>query len=147
MTTETPPQPTQSAARLVLSTAVATTLVGSIIVAVGFLDSAAAGKGALIGVAAAGATFLLGSLVVTAVSSLLPAAAMLVALLTYVLQVVALALLFVGLNRSGALGEELSREWIAGGVIGVTVAWSAVQLTLAVRSVSTTPDVLKPEPR
>jgi ATP synthase protein I len=75
----------------------------------------------------------------------LPSAALLVALLTYTLQVLAMALAFVALQRSGELGESLSREWLAGSVIAGTASWLAVHVATALRARIPAYDLAGPE--
>ena len=58
----------------------------------------------------------------------MPAASLLVALLTYTLQLLVLALVLAGLNRSGLLDDALDRRWLAAAVIAGTVAWMVAQI-------------------
>lgn len=85
----------------------------------------------LIGTVLAVGVFAFGAFVVNAVAGLMPAAALLVALLTYTLQVVAMGLVFVVLSGSGGVGAELDRRWLAGAVIACTLTWLVTQLWLA----------------
>ncbi|WP_139980864.1 hypothetical protein [Nocardioides litoris] len=90
--------------------------------------------GALVG---AGVTLLVlatGFAVVDMVAGLLPQASMVVALLTYTLQMVALAALLVVLRGSDDLAGTLSPEWFAAGVIGVALAWTVCLLVHATRA-------------
>jgi hypothetical protein len=77
--------------------------------------------------------FVLGIGLVNVTARVLPAASLLVALLTYTLQLLVLALAVVALDRSGAAGEDLSRGWFAAGVIAVTVLWLVGQVLAATR--------------
>ena len=63
----------------------------------------------------------------------MPTASLLVALLTYTLQVVLMGMVFVALSRSGLLGDTLHREWLAGVVIAGTFGWLLTQLVLTTR--------------
>jgi ATP synthase protein I len=63
----------------------------------------------------------------------MPAASLLVALLTYTLQVLAMGLAFAAISRSGALDESLDRAWLAAAVIAGTAGWLVLQIVLATR--------------
>ena len=51
---------------------------------------------------------------------------LLVALLTYTMQVAVLALVFLALQRSGALEDAVDRRWLGVTVILGTLAWTAL---------------------
>ncbi|HSU02098.1 MAG TPA: hypothetical protein VLK03_06075 [Nocardioides sp.] len=95
------------------------------------------GRPAVVGAAAGGVltltVFALGIAVVGAVARVLPAASLMVALMTYALQLLVLALGITALDRAGVGPETLSRGWFAAGVIAVTVLWMAGQLVAATR--------------
>ena len=63
----------------------------------------------------------------------MPTAALLVALLTYTLQVVLMGLLFAVLAESGALDSALDAEWLGGTVIVGTLLWLTIQIVLTTR--------------
>ena len=113
-----------SGVRVLLTGAAVTVGLGLAAAVAGWLLSgSAAGLGVLVGVllivlVATGGTFL-----VNAVAGALPTASMLVALLTYTLQLLALLLAFIWLERSGLLGSTLDRTWLGGAVVGGTVLW------------------------
>jgi ATP synthase protein I len=94
------------------------------------------GRG-LAGAAAGGVltlvVFVLGIGLVNLAARVLPAASLLVALLTYTLQLLVLALAVVALERSGVAGEDLSRGWFAASVIAVTVLWLLGQVVAATK--------------
>jgi ATP synthase protein I len=75
-----------------------------------------------------------GALTVNAVAAVSPAASLLVALLTYVLQVVAVGVVFLALDASGALGTTVDAGWVAGTVIAATLCWLVAQILAATRS-------------
>lgn len=128
MTTERQPG-TPGTGSVLLGAATGSVLVVGLLGAVAaFARGSDAALGALLGGGLALLVFALGTAVVHVVSGVMPAASLLVALLTYTLQVALMLLVVVGLARSGLAGEELSREWFAGGVIAVTLAWLATQL-------------------
>ena len=92
--------------------------------------------GALFGAGLVAGFYLFGSLTVSLVAAYAPRASLLVALLTYVLQVGALALVLARVQRSGALGVSIDAQWVGGAVVVATVAWLVV---LVVRTVRTVP--------
>ncbi|CAM3694200.1 MAG: hypothetical protein KKE65_06900 [Actinobacteria bacterium] len=129
MTTESPLQPPRPVAVPLLRPALASAVVCLVIVGAGaVVDGAPAASGAGVGAALVLGVFGLGAVAVDLVSAVLPSAALLIALLTYTLQVLAMALAFVVLTRSGLLDEQLSREWLAGAVVAGTVAWLVAHL-------------------
>ena len=75
--------------------------------------------------------FAFGGFTVNAVAGALASAALVVALLTYTLQVVAMALAFVAISGSGLLDETVSRGWLGGSVILGTRVWMAVQVLVS----------------
>lgn len=97
------------------------------------LDGRPAVAGTLLGGGVTLAVFALGTGVVSLVASLAPAASLLVALMTYVLQLLALALVVVTIERADLGAETLARGWFAAGVIAVTLLWMAGQLVAATR--------------
>ncbi|PVG83342.1 hypothetical protein DDE18_08595 [Nocardioides gansuensis] len=128
MTTEQQPG-TRGSGTVLLGAALGAALVlGLLGVVAGFLDGSAGALGALAGGGLALLVFALGTGIVHVVSGVLPAASLLVALLTYTLQLVVMALVVVAFDGSGLMGEELSRGWFAGGVVAATVAWLATQV-------------------
>ena len=104
------------------------------VVAGSLVEGAPAAYGAAIGALIVLGVFGFGSFVVNTVAALMPTAALLVALLTYTLQVVAMGLVFVALSGSGLLGDTLDREWLAGTVIAGTLVWVMCQIVLTMRA-------------
>lgn len=103
------------------------TLLGAVLSGTQAAFGALAGTLLVVGVLASG------SLAVNAVAGVLPAMALLVALMTYTLQVVLLGLAFVALSASGLLDDTLDRAWLAGGVVLGTIVWLAAQVVLTTR--------------
>ncbi|PKH42714.1 hypothetical protein CXG46_05455 [Nocardioides alpinus] len=95
------------------------------------------GRAAVVGASTGGvltlAVFALGIAVVGVVARLMPAASLLVALMTYALQLLVLALCITAIDRAGVGAETLSRGWFAAGVIAVTLLWMVGQLVAATR--------------
>jgi ATP synthase protein I len=135
MTTE-PAQVTHRPGPSVLArAALASLALGLAAVVVGALaQGSPAAYAAAVGTLVVVGVFGFGSFVVDTVATLMPTAALLVALLTYTLQVVAMGLVFVALSGSGLLGDELDREWLAGTVIAGTAAWVVCQIALTMRA-------------
>jgi ATP synthase protein I len=102
------------------------------------VDGLVAGRpgalGAFTGGSIAFVFFVSGSLVVSAATRFAPQAAMLMALMTYALQVALVALVFAVLSSSGAVGTTLSAGWVAGGVVAATVAWTVGQLVASTKA-------------
>jgi hypothetical protein len=95
------------------------------------------GRAAVVGAAGGGgltlAVFAIGIAVVTVVARLMPAASLLVALMTYALQLLVLALCVAALERAGVTDQDLSRGWFAAAVIAVALLWVVGQLVVATR--------------
>ena len=137
MTTTTSRQaraPRASGSRVLVSAAVAALIVGSALVVVGALVAgSSAAYGGAIGAGIAAAVFLLGSLMVNVVAGLVPSASLVVALLTYVLQVVLMAVIFAALSNASAFEEQTPRVWLAAGVITATATWVVAHIWFATR--------------
>jgi ATP synthase protein I len=116
------------AAAVAVTVGLALALVGSL------TTGSAAAYAALAGTGFAVAIFAFGSFTVHVVSTVMPAASLLFAMLTYTLQVGLMALVFVALSRSGALDGTLDREWFAGAIITATLCWLVAQILLATRA-------------
>lgn len=95
------------------------------------------GRPAVVGAASGGlltlVVFAFGVAVVGVVARLVPAASLMVALLTYALQLLVVALCITAINRAGVGPETLDRGWFAAGVIAVTLLWMAGHLVAATR--------------
>ena len=114
---------------VLLGGGVATAALGTVIALVAWqVAGPDAGYGVLVGTGMVVAVCTGGALVVVAVTSTAPTASLLVAMLTYTLQVVLLLVAFVALERSGLLESQLDREWLGGAVIGATLLWLATQV-------------------
>ncbi|MGZ4722490.1 hypothetical protein [Oryzihumus sp.] len=108
---------------------VATVTLGLVAVLVAGLTTGASGAaGAGLGAGAVCVFFGIGSFVLALVSTVSPTASLLVALLTYTLQVVLVGVLFAALSRSGALGTSIDAGWLAGSLIGGTLLWTGTQI-------------------
>jgi len=125
--------PSRGSAAL-LGAAIAALGLGIVAVVAGALTGgSSAAYGAAAGALLVVGIFAFGSFVVNVVATLMPTAAMLMALLTYTLQVVLMGLVFVALSESGLLGDTLDRHWLAGTVIAGTLVWVVSQIVLTTR--------------
>jgi ATP synthase protein I len=80
--------------------------------------------GTVVGMALVWGFFLFGALNTGLAAAYAPRASMLVALLTYTVQVVALALVLVAISRSGMAEDTLDVRWLGGTVILGTLVWT-----------------------
>ncbi|CAI9405159.1 hypothetical protein [Nocardioides sp. T2.26MG-1] len=131
MTTETNQVTRHQGSGVLLGATAGSLVAGLALALVGALVAGStAASGALVGTALVVLVFAGGSFVVDEVARVMPAASLLVALLTYTLQVLAMGLAFAALSRSGALDESLDRGWLAGAVIAGTAGWLVLQIVL-----------------
>ncbi|MEI2713700.1 MAG: hypothetical protein V9G04_10540 [Nocardioides sp.] len=113
---------------------------GVVLIAVAFValaalaDGRAGATGAGVGAAIAIGVLLFGSVAVNLVARITPSLSLLVALMTYALQLLALIVIFTALHRSNAFGAGSERAWLAGGVVVATLAWTVVHLAVATRT-------------
>lgn len=98
------------------------------VLAAGLTTGSAGAAGAALGAGAVCVFFGFGAFVLALVSTVSPTASLLVALLTYTLQVVLVGVLFAALSRSGELGTSIDERWLAGSLIGGTLAWLGTQI-------------------
>jgi ATP synthase protein I len=132
MTTE---QPRTRQGRSVLGPLAVTSAVGLALVALAAVLTGPPGAlGALIGTGLVASVFAFGAVAVGLVALVAPAASLLVALLTYTLQVVVVGLVYMGLSSGGALDGPVDARWLSAAVIACTLAWTATQITVTVRS-------------
>ena len=91
--------------------------------------------GALAGTALVAAFFLFGMLNTALAAAFAPQAALVMALLTYTVQVVALGLLLTAVSRSGLVPGTLDVRWLAGTVIVGALGWTVALVVDALHSV------------
>lgn len=89
--------------------------------------------GALAGTALVAVFFLFGMVNTALAAAFAPRTALLVAMLTYTVQVVGLGILLVALSRSEAAGESLDVRWLAGTVIVGALGWTVALVVDALR--------------
>lgn len=95
---------------------------------------AAAVRSALLGGGLVVVFFAFGAVNVSVAARIAPATAMLVALVTYTMQVVLVLLAFVALRRSDAFEETLVEGWLAAGLIVGTLVWMTAQVVTTLRT-------------
>jgi ATP synthase protein I len=96
--------------------------------------------GAVLGAALMTGFYLFGTVTVSLVAAFAPRASLLVALLTYVLQVGALALVLAEVQASAAARSTLDVAWTGGAVVVATVVWLLLLVVRAVRNVPSVSD-------
>ena len=127
--------PGHAGARVVVAAAAATLGLGLLLALAGWaVSGGAAALGALVGVLLVVVVSCGGVLLVDAVARLLPWASLLVALLTYTLQLLVVLVAFVALERSDLLGPVVDRGWIGGAAIGAVLVSLAAQVVMTVRA-------------
>ena len=113
----------------------ATVLMGLAGAALGaVLVGSSAALGAATGFGLALVFFGTGALAVNAVATISPGASLLVALLTYTLEVALMGVAFAALERSGALESAVDRTWAGVAVIVATLVWLVTHVLSATRS-------------
>ncbi|KRF30381.1 hypothetical protein [Nocardioides sp. Soil805] len=133
MTTESKQDTRRGASPLLGAATAGLVLVVVVVVLAGLVDGRQGALGAAAGGVLALAVFATGTAVVQTAARVMPTASLLVALLTYTLQVVLMGAVAVALSRSGIVGDGPSRGWFAGAVIAVTVTWMVVQVWIVGR--------------
>jgi len=108
-------------------------VVGLVAAGVGLaVSGAAAAFGALIGAGLAGGVFVLGALAVQVVSRVYPPASLLVALLTYVCQVLAALMVFAVLSRGALLDDgTVSAPWVGATLAACALLWVGLHVRVA----------------
>jgi hypothetical protein len=135
MTTDQPPRDTRHGAAsprwggLLVGPLSASVLVLAALV----LADGAAALGAAIGGLLVCFVFAFGALVLGVIAKVAPAASLLVALLTYTLQVVLVGLAYVALSGNGALEGPVDPRWLSGAVIACTLTWTVTQVIVSTR--------------
>ena len=96
--------------------------------------------GALVGTAVVAGFFVFGMLNTAIAAAFAPRAALVVALLTYTMQVGALGLLLVALSRSDSTADALDVRWLGGTVIAGALGWTLALVLDTLRTpIDTTP--------
>lgn len=134
-TSSAPTTPVSRRGRMVLGPLSVVLLVG---VALGVVAAVTTGGPGVLGVALGtvlvATVFASGAVVLGVVALVSPSASLLVALLTYTLQVVLVGLFYVALSSGGALDGTVDARWLSGAVIAGTLAWTTTQIVVTMRS-------------
>jgi hypothetical protein len=101
----------------------------------GATDGSTGVRAVLVAAGVVTAFFVFGAVSTGVASAYAPGTALFVALTTYTTQVVALPLVFLALQRSGVVPEQLHRGWLAAAVVACTLAWSSGLVVHALRHV------------
>ena len=116
---------------VLVGAAATTAALGGFLAVIGaFAAGSSAAYGALVGTVLTLVVFGLGSAAVNAVAGVLPTMSMMVALMTYLLQLVLIWVLLSALESSELLESTLERAWIGGAVIIGALAWMVGQIVL-----------------
>ena len=146
MTTETRQDARRTGVRTLLRASAAALVAGVVVSLVGLLVAGEAGfVAAIIGTLVVVSVLFSGALVVTVVADLMPGASLLVALMTYTLQMVLLALLLLPLSRSDWAAAHLDALWLVVAVIAGALVWTVAQVLLATRARIPIYDLSAPE--
>lgn len=134
MTTESSKVRSASGAGTLLGAASVAVLAAGVVTA---LAAALSGAGSA-GAAATGAGVVLlvlgfGAFTVDFVAGHLPGASLLVALLTYTLQLVMMLVVLAAVADSGVFAAEVEGRWLGAGAIVVTLVWTLTQVRLTAR--------------
>lgn len=133
MTTESQ-QDTPPGVPPLLGSAAAGVVTIGLLALLGWLLADAAGLlGGVVGGTLALVVLFVSTTVVNAVAGIMPGASLLIALLTFFLQVLVLAFVAVALREAAFDRERFSDGWFAAGVVTVTLAWITTHVWLYTR--------------
>jgi len=105
------------------------------VVVVGLVASGSqAATGALVGTVLTTVVLGSGLLVVEVVTKTMPALSLLVALMTYTLQLVLVLVLVAAVAETPALADAVPPAWFAAAVIACALAWTVAQVVTATRA-------------
>jgi hypothetical protein len=134
MTTEVKQQTPLRGTGVLLGAALGSVVPAVFLAALGaYAEGAPAAYGAAVGGLLVLAILCFGVFAVHVVSHLMPAFALVFALLTYALQIGLVLVALLALERSTLLDGTLDRGWLGVAAITAVLAWSLVQLVLATR--------------
>lgn len=120
---------------MLLSAAVAALVAGALVVALGAIVSGTpAAYGAIAGTFIVVGVFSFGAFTLHLVARMVPAMALLVAMMTYTFQVALMALLMLALTRSGLLEDTLDRIWLGIAIVVGAVVWLIAQIVATMRA-------------
>lgn len=133
MTTIAAPQ--ERTPRVLLAGVLGVVATTAVLVLVALVSAdAAAVRSVALGGALVIAFFAFGALNVGIAARIVPSTALLVALLTYTIQVALVLMVFVTLRRSDAFVSTLTEGWLAAGLILGTLTWMTAQIVTTLRT-------------
>ena len=137
MTTEMPATTSIGGRALAWSVAAVVGIAGALFVAARVAADGRAGLGVVIATAMVVGFFAFGSIVLNAVARAMPSAALLIAMMTYTLQVVLIGVVFIAVRRSGLVGTDAESAadatWLAVSIIVLTLVWMIATTIVAMR--------------
>lgn len=149
MTTTTRPVPGRTRERtprvLLVAATCVLAAVTAVVLAGALVGGSAAASGALVGGLTTHGFLVLGSVLLMTGTRLAPGAVMLVAMMTFVLQVALVALVFAALSSWDAIGSTLSAGWLSAGVIAAAASWMLGQLYATAKARIPVYDIELPE--
>lgn len=128
------PAPSVRVAGLGRGLAVTAVLAGLVAAVAAIAAGAPQVRGALAGAAVVAGFFALGTVVTAVAAAYTPALSLVVALTTYVLQIMLAAVVFVALTESPEARAAVDIRWTAGMVIAGALVWMATLIVTALRS-------------
>jgi ATP synthase protein I len=105
-----------------------------LVVAAAVVGGSSGAAGAAIGALMICAVFAVGAVLVGVVATVSPSASLLVALLTYTLQIAAVGLVYSALKDGGQLDGPVDARWLSAAVIACTLTWTAAMVVGSTRS-------------
>lgn len=135
MTTETTQRSADPGTRVLVGAMLVALAVSVLVIAVAAVvgDSSAV-AGAAVGGISLTVVMAFGTYVVHVASNAVPELSLLVAIMTYALQIAMMVAFFLMLDRSGALGESIAGGWLVAGVVGASLTWSSAQIWFSTRA-------------
>ncbi|MDN5895427.1 MAG: hypothetical protein L0H93_15560 [Nocardioides sp.] len=134
MTTELKHSTPKPGVKVLLDAMVVAAVLGLLVALLGAVtDGAPAAYGALVGTLVIVFVLAFGAFSVELVSRVVPAMSIIVALLSYALQLVLLLVILVSLDRAGALEESLAPKWVVAAIIVGTFTWLVAQIVITTR--------------
>lgn len=135
MTTESNERPRDAGLRILGGVMLAALGAAVVVTAVGaLLGGRPSAAGAAAGAFSVALVMGFGTYVVHVVAQAVPGLSLMMALMTYVLQIVMIGAFFLLLVRAGALGDSVDGPWLVAGVVVASLTWSAVQIWLSSRA-------------
>jgi ATP synthase protein I len=135
MTTETRQDARRTGVSTLVRSSAGALAAGVVIALIALVVAGEAGLlAAVIGTVLVVAVLFSGALVVTVVADLMPSASLMVALMTYTLQMVLLAAVLIPLSRTQWATDHLDAPWLAAAVIAGALVWTVAQVLLATRA-------------